>query len=115
MRNEFALGQKSHGKPAAEIAGRAATGLLTVIPGREANPGISRFRVRCSRIAPECRRPLRLSGDAGDQEIQGRPCSPFDVGAIDAVSHPGRLRSASSAICVDSVPLFPAVTGDRGL
>jgi hypothetical protein len=39
MRNEFALGQKSHGKFAAEIAGRAATGLLTVIPAREANYG----------------------------------------------------------------------------
>src|SRR5207245_3578583 len=33
----------------------------------------------------------------------------------DAVSHPGWLRSASSAICVSSALLFPVVTGGRGL
>src|SRR5204862_5832970 len=40
--------------------------------------------------------------------------SPRTVGT-DAVSHPGWLRSASSAICVSSALLFPAVTGGRGL
>src|SRR5258705_599096 len=39
--------------------------------------------------------------------------SPRTAGT-DAVSHPGWLRSASSAICVSSALLFPIVTGGRG-
>src|SRR5205823_12203555 len=61
---------------------------------------------------------IRLSPRTTLGISQFRPSRMFGsprTAGTDAVSHPGWLRSASSAICVSSALLFPVVTGGQGL